>query len=60
MFLKENAKVPRKHYCVLAKHEMESHLHLLIELELEYLPPLKEQEEEIPLDVGNGDCHLEC
>jgi hypothetical protein len=32
---------------VLAKQEMEPHLHHLIEFELEYLPPLKKQEEEI-------------
>jgi hypothetical protein len=56
MFVKENAKLPCKHDCALAKQEMESHLHHLIELELEYRPPLKEQEE---MDVGNGDCHLE-
>jgi hypothetical protein len=59
VFVKENAKFPRKHYSVLANQEMESHLHHMIELELEYLPPLKEKDEEIPLDVANGDYHLE-
>jgi hypothetical protein len=44
---KENVKLLRKNYCVLAKQEIEPHLHQLIELELEYLPPLKEQNEEI-------------
>jgi hypothetical protein len=41
---------------VLAKQEMEPYLHHLIEFELEYLPPVKKQEEEIPLDVGKDDC----
>jgi hypothetical protein len=59
MFVKENAKFLRKHYCALAKQEMEPHLHHMIELELQYLPPLKEEQEEITLDVGKDDCHLE-
>jgi hypothetical protein len=34
---------------VLAQQEMKPHLHHLIEFELEYIPPLKKQEVEIPL-----------
>jgi hypothetical protein len=56
MFVKENSCFLHKHYCALAKQEMEPHLHHLAELELKYLPPLKEQEEEAPLDVGIDDC----
>jgi len=59
MFVKENAKFLHKHYCALAKQEREPHLHHLVELELEYLPPWKEQEKQIPLDVGKDDCDLE-
>jgi hypothetical protein len=50
-------KFLRKHYSVLAKQEMEPHLHHLIEFELEYLSLLKKQEEEIPLDVGIDECN---
>jgi hypothetical protein len=52
MFVKENAKFLHKHYCELAKQEREEHLHQLVGLELQYLPPLKE---DAPLDVGKDD-----
>jgi hypothetical protein len=41
----------------LAKQERKQYLHHLVELELEHLPPCKE--EETLLDVGKDDCQLE-
>ena len=44
-----------KHYRGLAKAETEPSLHFLVDLEMEYLPPLPNEEED--LDVGQDD-HL--
>jgi len=58
MFVREHIKYLRKHYCKLAKEETESHSHFLVDLELEYLPPLVGEEEEEG-DVGQNDHLLE-
>ena len=41
-------------YWQLAKNEKEKHLHYLVDLDLKFLPPLPEQEEE-NIDVGQDD-----
>ena len=59
MFIRENIKFLRKHYVSLARGEREAHLHELIEYELEYLPPLHEEEDDSDEDVGQDDHLLE-
>jgi hypothetical protein len=54
MLIKENLRLLHKHYCQLAKNEKEKHLHYLVDLDLKFLPPLPEQEEE-NIDVGQDD-----
>jgi len=58
IFVRENIKYLRKHYCKLAKEETESHSHFLVDLELEHLPSLVGEEEEEG-DVGQNDHLLE-
>ena len=57
MFVREDIRCLRKHYVDLAKTEREVDLHDLIQHELEYLPPLEEDEDENKIDVGQDD-HL--
>ena len=59
MFIRENVRFLRKHYVSLASGEKEAHLHDLIEYELEYLPPLHEEEHDSDEDVGQNDHLLE-
>ena len=55
MFVKENTMFLHKHYRGLVKAETEPSLHFLVDLKMEYLPPLPNKEED--LDVGQDD-HL--
>ena len=48
----------QKNYGKLANEETESHSHFLVDLELEYLPPLVVEEEEEG-DAGQNDHLLE-
>ena len=41
-------------HCQLAKNEKDEHLHYLVDLDLTFLPPLPEQEED-NIDVGQDD-----
>ena len=44
MFAKENTKFLHKHYSGLARAETDPSLHFLVDLEMEYLPPLPNED----------------
>ena len=59
IFIRENIRFLRKYYVSLVSREREAHLHDLIEYELEYLPPLHEEDYDSDEDVGQNDHLLE-
>ena len=57
IFVRGNISHLRKNYMDLEKAEREVDLHDLMQYELEYLPPLEEDEDENKIDAGQDD-HL--